>query len=226
MSIQKYIYIVIDLETTGLDIKSNRICSIGASLLYNDEENFEQIYIDNTTNYINNDYEFYSYINPLQPNYAYHINGISDETLREANRFSYVMSAFWQWVIKLSNKYQKNDIVFIGHNLDNFDEPMLISEIRRNKTLIPNLNIYKIDTMKIFKYLYPITFKTIPYSLPCIVHCPESYKQSDIYKFLFHNEPEYQHNAIGDVRALHKILQNYSIRNIFQMCEPENSKLF
>ena len=225
---ENYLYILIDLETTGLDVKTNRICSIGACVYDNEELNNNnfQTNFDETTRFISNEYEFYSYVNPLQINYGYHINNISDEILRESNTFPTVINLFWNWLINLKNIYSTKEFVFIGHNIDNFDELMLLSEIRRSKISLPDINFYKIDTMKIFKYLFPITLKSIPYSLTCLVHCPDSYKQSDIYKFLYNHEPNNQHNALGDVRTLLKILKCNAIKNIIFMCEPENSKLY
>jgi DNA polymerase III epsilon subunit-like protein len=205
----KYTYILIDVETTGLNLHTDRIISIGAKV-------FDQ------------DHTFHQHINPQKNNNAVLINGIEDSFLVKQKIFSHVIKDFWIWVQEIYNYFQEKPIVFIGHNFDYFDETILLQEHARTHTysFIPqNITFYKLDTMKLTKYIFPFTMKNnLSYGLPQLMDCPESYSQVNIYKFLFGREPEHQHTALGDVQALEEILSTQHFLDVLLLCKPDSTR--
>jgi hypothetical protein len=159
-------------------------------------------------------------------NHAKNINNLEDSFLRTCLPFDTYIRGFWDWICKVSGTNDR--IVFIGHNFDYFDETMLLAEMSRTRTFsyIPQQKqFFKLDTMKLFKYVFPITTKSVPYGLPYTIDAPESYKQVDVYSFLFHKEPSKQHDALGDVLALEEILTTDLFKSIIPLATPEFSRI-
>lgn len=209
-----YSYVIIDLETTGLDTKSDRVISIAAKVFQRQSDQQQQ-----------QQQHCHFFINPYMPNNAYIINKIDDELLSTCLGFEQTIKLFWEWI---RNNCTEERIVFIGHNIDYFDETMLLAEFSRTRSfsLIPSeKQFFKIDTMKIFKYVFPVTSKNLPYGLPLINYAPESYKQVDVYSFLFNKLPREQHDALGDVNALGEILNLEVFKNLIFMATPEFSRI-
>lgn len=222
------LYIVIDLETTGVDTRYHRIVSIGAKVLGSapvvlptDDDGVKVFQTDDA---------FHAFVNPMQPNQAVEINQITDEMLADAPVFKDVIHTFWAWVRDASVRTGEDTIVFVGHNIDGFDEPMLMAEHARARcfSAVPSseTRLLKIDTMKLVKYVFPTTIRSVPYGLPILVYAPKSYRQADIYEFLFHEQPSAQHSALGDVVALERILMHPVFFNMLQLAtEPEGLRL-
>lgn len=206
-----FTFVVVDVETTGLDKRSNRIISIGAKVLNTHEVRTDALQPVRTHT------TFHAFVNPGQPNSAFEINHIPDEYLADKPGFPHVARDFWNWVYDV---YRSNPlhipVVLVGHNFDSFDEPMFAAEHVRNKCLelVPREILLKIDTMKLLKYVFPQTAKSVPYGLPITFHGPSSYRQADIYDFLFGEQPQLQHSALGDVCALERILMHPSVSRL------------
>jgi DNA polymerase III epsilon subunit-like protein len=216
-------FIVIDLETTGVDTRYNRIVSIGAKVL-----GTAPVVLPTDMILFQTDDVFHAFVNPMQSNQAVEINGITDEMLADAPVFRDVIRSFWEWVRNASVRVGTSDIVFVGHNIDGFDEPMLMAEHARARcfnAVCSDLRLLKIDTMKLVKYIFPTTIRSVPYGLPILVYTPKSYRQADIYEFLFHEQPSAQHSALGDVAALERILMCPVFFNVLQLAEPEGLRL-
>jgi DNA polymerase III epsilon subunit-like protein len=205
-------FVLMDIETTGLDRRSSRIISIGAKALHGSRDTLP----DNSLQQVRTLTSFHAFVNPGQTNGAYEINQIPDEFLVDKPSFAQVAQDFWAWIWDLYHTSSNAPIVLIGHNFDNFDEPMLIAEHHRHKCtdLIPRGILYKVDTMKFLKYIFPQTVKSVPYGLPVSFHGPVSYRQADIYEFLFGTPPSMQHSALGDVYALERILHHPSVTRL------------
>jgi DNA polymerase III epsilon subunit-like protein len=205
-----FTYILLDVETTGLDFRTDRVISVGAKVFQ--ENNF-----------------FHQHINPHKLNNAVHINGIDDVFLSKQPSFKHVMQQFWNWIDDVYHTFKEKPIVFVGHNYDYFDETMLLNEHIRTNMLsyVPQkIPMFKIDTMKLAKYVFPFTLKNnVFYNLPSNIDCPESYSQVNIYRFLFQQDPTEQHSAIGDVCALEQILLSDLFYNSFLLCSPDVTRL-
>ncbi len=119
-----YSYVIIDLETTGLDTKSDRVISIAAKVFQRQSDQQQQQHC-------------HFFINPYMPNNAYIINKIDDELLSTCLGFEQTIKLFWEWI---RNNCTEERIVFIGHNIDYFDETMLLAEFSRTRSfsLIPS----------------------------------------------------------------------------------------
>lgn len=211
-------FIVLDVETTGLDKRTNRIISIGAKVLGSERVECQPLQPVRTHD------AFHAFINPGHANSAVDINLIPDAHLQKFPEFGDVIADFWAWVWDIY-QFRPEPIVFIGHNFDSFDEPMLIVEHSRNgcQHLIPTRKIpmFKLDTMKLVKYVLPQTIKSVPYGLPVAFHGPQSYRQADIYEFLFSEPPVSQHSALGDVLALERILTHPSFHRLLHHVNPD-----
>lgn len=218
------VYIVFDLETTGVHLGRNRIVSIAARLL---EPSVNPILLEPHVEPQTDLKYFYSFVNPEQPNYARDINKIPDEFLARCKSFSVVGPLFCQWINDITRHYRGTHVVLVGHNIDCFDEPMLAYEFQRVRVPFSvQTPVCKIDSMKLCKYIFPTTHKSVPYGLPSIGFAPESYRQVDIYTFLFGSSPSGEHDALGDVNALARILNSPMFERVLLTCTPEPSKHF
>jgi DNA polymerase III epsilon subunit-like protein len=214
-----FTFVVVDVETTGLDKRSNRIISIGAKVF-----NTHEVRTEHALQPVRTYSAFHAFVNPGQPNAAFEINHIADEYLADKPGFPHVARDFWNWVydVYLSTH---NPIVLVGHNFDSFDEPMFAAEHVRNKCLdlVPRDILFKVDTMKLLKCVFPQTVKSVPYGLPITFHGPNSYRQADIYEFLFGDQPHLQHSALGDACALERILMHPSVsRLLAELKRPDS----
>jgi DNA polymerase III epsilon subunit-like protein len=219
-----YVYILIDLETTGLDTRKDRVISLAARVLNNSLQDYPA-YVENHDLHVSPN-TFHCFVHPFMSNHAVNINNLQDSFLRTCFPFDVYIKAFWDWICEVSGT--NNEIVFIGHNFDYFDETMLLAELSRTSTFsyIPqNKQFFKIDTMKLFRYVFPLTTKSIPYGLPSTIDAPESYKQVDVYSFLFKKKPSNQHDALGDVVALEEILNTDIFKNLIPLATPEFSRI-
>jgi DNA polymerase III epsilon subunit-like protein len=218
------IFVLIDLETTGVDTRFNRIVSIGAKILGS-----PPVVLPPGNQVFQTDDAFHAFVNPMQANQAVEINKITDEMLVDAPTFKEVVSPFWGWVRAAAARSGASGVVFVGHNIDGFDEPMLMAEHARARCFSAvcstDVRLLKIDTMKLVKYIFPTTIRSVPYGLPLLMYAPKSYRQADIYEFLFHEEPAAQHSALGDVAALERILLCPVMLNVLHLAEPEGLKL-
>lgn len=216
-----YNFIVLDVETTGLDKRTSRIISIGAKRVGSGPIEHQHPLQPVKTRDV-----FHAFINPGHANTAFDINQIPDSHLVNFGSFVETIRDFWGWVWDLY-QLRPEPIVFIGHNFDSFDEAMLICEHARHSCnrLIPTRDIpmFKIDTMKLVKYVFPQTVKSVPYGLPVVFHAPQSYRQADIYEFLFGEPPAMQHSALGDVLALERILSHPTFARLLSRVEQPDA---
>ncbi len=220
----QYVYIVFDLETTGVHVGRNRIVSIAARVL---EPGAPPIAVEASTETQMDLKHFYSFVNPEQPNYAREINRVSDEFLARCQTLEVVGPQLCHWIRNVMRHYRGTHVVLVGHNIDGFDEPMLSYEFQRVRVPFNvGYPVYKIDSMKLCKYIMPTTHKSVPYGLPSIGFAPESYRQVDVYGFLFGHKPDGEHDALGDVNALVRILNSPMFERVLLMCTPEPSKIF
>ena len=156
-------FVVFDLETTGLDLDKSKIVEIGACKIENGN-------IVST---------FTTLIDPEMPMpiSAQEVNKISDDMLKSAPLFEYVIEPF--------EDYCKGCIV-VGHNAKNFDVPMIKN---RFKDYGFDFNHPCIDTMDLHKQFDPNAKKS------SLNYCMERYSLVN----------ENAHRAMSDALATAKL---------------------
>ena len=165
--------ITFDLETTGLDPKTNRIVSIAA--------------------HARGQEEFYTLVNPGVhiPGPAARVHGISNAMVRGSPRWEEAGRTFWAWVRAAC---EGGDVVFVGHNAARFDYPLLLRETGRMAAppaWLPT-RVRLVDTLAVCR---------------AELRMLKSHRQAAVYEALFGEAPGGQHDALGDVRALVRIMQ-------------------
>lgn len=118
-----------DLETTGLDVAQDRICSIAI-----------KVYKPDLTEVI---YDYYSLINPQMeiPTDASDIHGITNTMVQDAPTFAEAAKII---------QHLFTDSVIVGYNIMQFDLAMLQQEFKRNG-LVGILECEYVDAAVIFK---------------------------------------------------------------------------
>jgi len=121
-------FVIFDLETTGFDKEKDRITEIGAVRIRNGQITDE----------------FMTFVNPgiLIPSNVTALNGISDETVKDAPFEAEIIPIFLDFI---------KDAVLVAHNAD-FDMGMLKAAAYRQGILITNTYI---DTVPIARKLMP-----------------------------------------------------------------------
>lgn len=201
------IFLVVDVETTGLSPKSSHIIQIAAKSLGSSRTAI-----------------FNEYVLPPKKltSKIESLTGITDKFLRNggidplsgnfytgaAKDFNHVYRKFCEFCVREAGD---RPMVLIAHN-SAFDMRMLNSEIKRLATSFrsngmdtakaPLLTrdtpiIASIDTLQLFRDKKLWTFRD---------HPPTSYRQEDLYKFVFQKGYDCSHNAVADVLALEELL--------------------
>jgi DNA polymerase III alpha subunit (gram-positive type) len=172
--------VVFDVESSGLNVETERILSISACVTSADgvREVFDEL------------------VNPgvLIPASASKINRIYDETVEHADRFVVVGPRFLDWV------YQKAGArpVLCAYNGTNFDFQILFYELRRhcNTSDVPEFDQLRcVDPYVVAKSV--LTYEDVP-----------NYRQTSVYEHLFGAPPAGQHSSLGDTEALEQIVNH------------------
>ena len=189
--------IIIDIETTGLSPKRDKMVSIAAVVsrpaaidgsVSDQSDSLTQGSTEDTA-------MFSSFINPGMhiPEKSSEIHGVTDDMVNDCGDWSVVGPKFWRWAFK----YGGNPCVFVGHNIHRFDMPFILRETSTIREFLPKYQgeVHVMDTLPISRTLFPHSVLA-------------SKKQSEIHKHLFGTEPEGQHSAAGDVIALKRIFEH------------------
>jgi DNA polymerase-3 subunit epsilon len=177
-------FVVFDVETTGLSTRDDRIVSIAA--------------ID-----VHTGRSFYRCVNPAVPvsRSAAAIHGLSSATLSAKPKWDVVGRAFWKW---LAGVYEEPGmrVCLVGHNAARFDAPMLKNEFLRLRPAGAELqraplDAYVVDTLVIARQVFPTL---------------QSKAQAAVYRHLFRRDAPKQHDAMGDARALLRIIKTPLMR--------------
>lgn len=132
MQLVKYVpdYVVFDLETTGISHNYDEVIEISAIKVHNHEVVTE----------------FTSLVNPKRgiPHSASQVNGITDDTVRDAPIFEEVLDDFLEFV---------DGHVLVGHNIHAFDMKFIYRDCKRffDKALDKDY----IDTLKLARICLP-----------------------------------------------------------------------
>mgnify|MGYP002346884217 FL=1 len=127
--LNKIPFVVLDVETTGLASKSNRIIEIGLVKVFNGE------ILETLKSFFNPDTQLPTAITKL--------TGITDEDLFAAPNFS-------SWISKINDFI--SDSVIVAHN-SSFDLSFLKAEYERASEVFPHNSV--LCTLKISRKLFP-----------------------------------------------------------------------
>jgi len=200
-------FVVLDVETTGLDDKTSHLIQLAGKVLGSDDEN------DLFSQYI---------LPPIDciPMKIEELTGITDQFLRQggydkaldrevgtAREFRQVYLDFQDFCI---DRAQGRKIVFVAHNAK-FDIRMINGELRRwrfsddtdSAPILGDLFASSLDTLQLFR-----TSKFWSKSLPR----PTSFSLGTLHEHVLEESISNSHNAVGDVLALERLLQS----DIFQ----------
>eukprot|EP00854_Cymbomonas_tetramitiformis_P000480 gene480-868_t len=221
--------IVFDLETVGLRRDSD-IIAIGAI-------------------HVASGACFYEEIRPAHlpiPRHIAKLTGLRSENLRRRDKWDVAGLRFWRWVRRVlweelsassetassmfssSSPPLRMTAVLIGHNIRCFDVPVLLNATAalrqprvtasaENPPMISFGAIRVLDTLVASRAAFPRL---------------KSRKQASIFSHLFGKEPDAQHNALGDVRALLQIMNApaFDLRrrlndSAYEICEYHATEL-
>lgn len=178
-----YIPFVIDLEATDLSIKTSHIVEICAINLFTRESFYRRVRLPENV-YMHLDAE--------------RVTGISSADLKGQGvpTFREVIDDFFKFIQNsVSNdESQRYDGIplLIGHNILNYDIPLLKSRIA---------DLGMVGCFEGFEYL-----DTLKVSRKLFKDCP-SYRLGSLYNFLTQKSPENSHSALGDVLTTVEILE-------------------
>ena len=185
MSAERVGVVIFDLETTGLSPEKNEITEIAA------------LEVGSLA-------KFQSYAKPQNGFISTRITqltGISDETVAEAGSPPETVARFFDWVDRLPYQH----VTLVGHNALGFDIKFLSAAAARATPMVPVRASAQSasKTMSVFdSYLYA---RTMDARARLGI---ENLKQTTIYKAVHDGQDAPSaHSAVGDVVALHSILQ-------------------
>jgi len=196
-------FVVLDVETTGLDDKTSHLIQLAGKVLGSDDDN------DLFSQYI---------LPPIDciPTKIEELTGITDQFLRQggydkalnrevgtAREFRQVYHDFQDFCI---DRAQGRSIVFVAHNAK-FDIRMINGELRRwrfsddtdSAPILGDLFASSLDTLQLFR-----TSKFWSKSFPR----PTSFSLGTLHEHVLEESISNSHNAVGDVLALERLLQS------------------
>lgn len=172
--------VVFDIESSGLNVETERIVSLSARVTRDDgsTETFSRL------------------VNPgvLIPASASRVNNIYDETVSGADSFNVVGAAFLQWV----HTHAGDSPVLCAFNGIKFDFQMLYYELRRHCEPEDVPDFTKLECVD----PYVMARALIPPTEIC------NYKQTTVYEHLFGEQPSGAHSSLGDTEALDRIINH------------------
>ena len=158
---ERLLIIILDLETTGIDIAKDRILEIAAVHAHGDARMGCGCF--STTVRVDPD------ILQERGSVAFEVHGITDEEIRQGPSFEQAWTRFLTWIDDVSNtatKYASESddemgsptllenpvVVLAGHNSIRFDFPLLLCELlRHNLSTAVFERWYFADTLHVFK---------------------------------------------------------------------------
>jgi DNA polymerase III epsilon subunit-like protein len=182
------IFVVFDLETTGLMVKTNRIIQIAAKVVGEEESDI-----------------FNSYILPVDlkvSNNITELTGITQEFLNDNGMsIEEAIMKFQIWLTELKERDDR-EIILLAHNAKTFDLPFLKEAIRKTSSS-PFFDSFRcVDSLLLLRDKRLWNGKQ-----------PPSFKLSDVHKFVMDEEFP-AHNAINDVIALGNVLAKVDFKSI------------
>lgn len=123
------------------------------------------------------------------PSAATRVHGITNAMVATAPLWEDVGRAFWAWVLRVAGEH----VTFAGHNAARFDYPLLLRETARLASPLARApaSVQLVDTLAVCR---------------AELRLLKTHRQAAVYAALFGQDPPDQHEALGDVRALRRIL--------------------
>lgn len=194
INMERVLYFVFDLETTGFVNKRDEIIEIGGLLLGPDRTFIE-------------DAKFEAQIKPKRPlsDSISSLTGITNEELNKKPSFSVVGRELVNFIEYVRDSYyedgsaQSTDyIILVAHNGKRFDIPFLLTEFRKYNIEIPEyLATYGLDTMLLASQVLPAAGGDLPIN----------YSLSSVYNFITGQNIQNAHRALSDAKAAATIVQ-------------------
>ena len=197
LNFDKCVYVVFDLETTGLSRQRSCIIELAAELL-------------DPKGAIIPDARFSSLVKPpvghYIPTFITNLNGITNEMVRSESSFSVVGNDFIKFILEKVSEYENDnnkqilDIVFVAHNGRTFDVPFLMNHFIRfdiDTTILSN-RLYLLDTLVISRKVVK----------DCKLEPPTNFKLNTIYNYCTKEDMTIAHRAEPDVTATIKVFQH------------------
>jgi len=127
------------------------------------------------------------------------VNGLSKEFLLGFDTASIGIPKWLNWLIELKGNRK---LCLVGHNIEEFDIPVLVQEMDRNgiaRSDLTSLITYFVDTLKLVKS--PALWTEANREFPS-----EAKSLGNLYRRVFSEDIPNAHTSIGDVRANMKLL--------------------
>ena len=191
------LYVLFDLETTGVSRATDEIIEIAAMVVGPDSIMME-------------DGTYQSLVKPKKQisNFITMLTGISNEMVAAAPPFSTVAPEFFNFVETNVGVYETttgkriSHVVFVAHNGNTFDVPFLLQALDRC-----NLGQLWQDNNKLGYTLDSLQIARSAYSEPHHETKPSNNKLLTLYQFFTGKEMEGNHRALEDVKALYVIFR-------------------
>ena len=142
------IYIVYDIETTGLSCAHNRIIELSA------------IAVTSSGDILGTAFEHRIGTTIKIEEGAYEVHGITNAELENIPEFNVVGEKFNTWMASFLSDLDVG--ILVAHNGNSCDFPFLFMEYKRNGMLLPKQIKYTLDTLAVIR-----KFEVIPYSPKC-----------------------------------------------------------
>ena len=199
------LFILFDIETTGRSVYHDRICQIAARIWNIDDDNDG----DDTTGEGDEDGDgdgdgdgssFNAFMNPNYPmsTGAYKTHHIDKHSYICEPSFKDIITQWNNWIQKQCISRKKQNIMFLAHNGKLFDFKLVIVELFRYNLVTSDCNffnksgIFLCDSLRLFRIWYPEL---------------KSKSLNNLHLEFFKSNIENNHDAMGDVNAMHKLLQ-------------------
>jgi len=217
LKMERILYVIIDLETTGLSHRCHEIIEIAAKIL---DPNGIQL----------EDANFVELIKPSTPipATATAVHGITNEMLKDAPLFPVVARAFVEFMTRVASDFTKETsvpveaIILVAYNGERFDLPFLVKEMEKH-----NLLHHLKDDPRFGLAIDPLKMaKTI---LPSESNFPSKFSLSTVYQFITRRAPASNHRAMADVLSTVEVFRHFFAKRrpyIFQfMARREETAL-
>ena len=189
------LYVYFDLESTGLSRWHDKITQIGATAIQKTKET-EYIIISSFETLVKADKR----INPV----ASEKTGIYNVHLTEAPPISDALNLFFDWLKKLQKKYDNSSVSLIAYNGNNFDFPLLFSEMYRSSILTTEL----LKSCGIDFLVDPFLWAKKEIDVTCLTRRANGsccLSLSSVYSALMGKKMENAHQALADTEGLKTI---------------------
>jgi DNA polymerase III epsilon subunit-like protein len=197
VDLNKVLYVVVDLETTGRSRQRDEIIKVTAQILDPngiplEDATFSELVKPNAT----------------IPSFITELTTITNENVSTAACFPEVASAFIQFMCRHSDEYSSqhvdvriDHIILVAHNGKGFDIPFFMQQLSRNKmadTVLQDKRFgFGIDTLHLAR-------KGIQANPTAGI--PMAYNLAELHRYVTGHLPTVSHCAMADVRATITIL--------------------